>query len=126
LIARKEENYIRISPRIICCICFSLLLLNINHCFTTSIGLTASSTNLDQKNIEKDLGYTEGSHSSWAFFSSVDARASFDKAVETAVKRKNADALIKMSWEENSYKILIFTIKRITVRGNAVILKEKP
>ena len=96
-------------------------------CIISGVGLSKTSNNLHYKTVEKELGIVTGSSWNISVFGVGNERADFDSAIQDAIKnKKEANALIKLSWMEEKINGIIFTFRRLRVKGTAVTIKERP
>jgi hypothetical protein len=88
----------------------------------TYMGMTASSTPLEGKKIEKNLGPSEGfsdyGYSLLGLWTLT--QPDMDIAINDAVATEEGDALINIRWYEVSYYALIFSMNRIVVKGDVI------
>lgn len=85
------------------------------------IGLTSSSTPLQGKIIEENLGASEGSHGSVAVLGLYSiGRPDIDIAIDNAVKKKGGDALINVRLYESTSYFVLFSYTKVIVKGDVV------
>ncbi|MDH5719179.1 MAG: hypothetical protein OEZ13_01025 [Spirochaetia bacterium] len=119
----KENKIYKLSKKTILSLVFFIFF--VNAC-VTPMGMTASSTPLQEKIIEENRGKAEGSDSVYSllFFIPL-GYPDIDKAIENAVKSKEGDALINLRWYEKKYEFLIFGKTSIVVTGDVVKFSDK-
>jgi len=87
----------------------------------TPMGMTASTTPLEGKKIEQNLGKAEGSDSTWSLFGIWSmGRPDIDEAIREAVTDKGGDAMINVRWYEKTYYLVLFSVTRLIVTGEVV------
>jgi len=91
------------------------------------IGLTSSSTPLQGKIIEENLGASEGSHGSVAVLGLYSiGRPDIDIAIDEAVKKKGGDALINVRLYESTSYFVLFSYTKVIVKGDVVRFSSAP
>jgi len=90
------------------------------------MGMSASSTSLQNKIIEKNLGKISADVSKLSYIGipgilgfSLDL-PEIQEAIKIAIKKKKADALINISWHQKNTYLLLVTYTTIVVTGEAV------
>ena len=85
------------------------------------IGLTSSSTPLQGKIIEENLGASEGSHGSVAVLGLYSiGRPDIVIAIDEAVKKKGGDALINVRLYESTSYFVLFSYTKVIVKGEVI------
>jgi hypothetical protein len=92
-------------------------------CITTPVTVTSSNTPLQNRVITENLGKTEGSHSAYSVLSLwMIGKPDIEIAIEEALKKKNADALINIRCYRTTHFFLFVSVSKVTVEGDAVKL----
>lgn len=97
------------------------LMLFLAGCVTTPVCITSSNTPVNGKTIEENMGTTRGSDSAVSILGLwMLGRPDTGVAIEEAIERKKADALVNVQcYQETSYFIL-FSLTTVVVEGEAV------
>jgi hypothetical protein len=91
------------------------------------IGLTSSSTPLQGKIIEENLGASEGGHGSVAVLGLYSiGRPDIDIAIDEAVKKKGGDALINVRLYESTSYFVLFSYTKVIVKGEVIRFSSAP
>ena len=94
----------------------------ITSCATTPVCLTSSNTPLNYKYISENMGKVEGnSPKTFSILSLwMIGKPDIQSAIDDAVSKKNADALINIKCYEVSYNFILFNLTSVRVEGEAV------
>ncbi|MBN1495159.1 MAG: hypothetical protein JXA07_00220 [Spirochaetes bacterium] len=96
------------------------ILLN-TQCITTPVGLTSSSTPVQEKKIIENYGPVQGSDRVWSVFGLwMIGRPDIDRAIQDALKQKGGDALINVTCYEKSAWFFFVSSHRVIVQGEAI------
>lgn len=96
-------------------------LITFTSCTTIPIGVTSSTTPLNNKTISSNLGRTEGTDSTWSLFGLwMFGKPDIDAAIKEAVQKKEGDALINVSCYEHTTWYILFSINKVRIVGDAV------
>lgn len=108
-------------------ILLSLFLAALLGSCVSPVGLTSSSTPLQGKIIEENLGASEGSHGSVAVLGLYSiGRPDIDIAIDEAVKKKGGDALINVRLYESTSYFLLFSYTKVIVKGDVIRFSSAP
>ena len=105
---------------------FLAITLMVSSCLTTPVGMTTSSTPLENKTITQNLGKAQGSSGAFDILMlfSVD-RPDIDEAINEAVRSKRGDALINVRIYQEVGYYLLFSYTTVIVTGEVVKFGEE-
>lgn len=102
-------------------------IISISSCVTTKpVCLTSSNTPLNNKKIAENKGKVTGkSNMTWSILGLwMLGKPDIQSAVDKALQKKDADALINVKCYEDDYYLILFGLTRVTVEGEAVKFEE--
>ena len=85
--------------------------------------------NMEQaENIEKEIGLARGSSWDFSILGIMNEKADYDSAIQDAIQKHEtagANALIKLSWMEERFNGIFFSVRQMKVTGTAVKISDK-
>jgi hypothetical protein len=94
-------------------------------CVTIPVGLTSSTTPLQNKVVENNLGAVSGTDTTWSLFCLwMFGRPDIEEAIQDALSQKKGDALINVRCYRTASYWVLFGIHSVRVEGDAVVLKD--
>jgi len=101
------------------------ILLN-TQCITTPVGLTSSSTPVQEKKIVENYGPVQGSDRVWSVFGLwMIGRPDIDRAIQDALKQKGGDALINVTCYEKTAWFFFVSSHTVIVQGEAIRFEKE-
>ncbi len=97
------------------------VILSGSSCITAPVCLTPSTTHIQEKTALQKLGQTDGSSSAWSVLGLwMIGRPDIAGAIDEAVRKKDADALVGVRCYETYRWYLFFSTTTVRVEGEAV------
>lgn len=93
-------------------------------CATVPVGISPSTTPLNNKTISTNLGKVEGSHSVMGVLYMMFDRPDIDMAIYDALAKKGGDALINVRCYEKTIQLYLISYHKVYVVGEAVKFKS--
>ncbi|MBN1533147.1 MAG: hypothetical protein JXA20_10830 [Spirochaetes bacterium] len=99
----------------------TVVILSGSSCITSPVCLTSSTTHIQERTTLQSLGQTDGSSRAWSIMGLwMIGRPDIASAIDEAVRKKDADALVGVRCYETYRWYLFFSTTTVRVEGEAV------